>query len=326
MYRALFRVLEPYLFRGPGEFDPSTRGVYSSAHSLLAPSPSTIAGAIATTFGYIDTSSAEWDYAYSMALKGAKFRGPYVRRGSIYYVENRINGVFLRLDDIPSYLDMRRKQLCGEMEGGLKEREFIKRGFIPQKLTFTGIGLKTRTKEMKKVADEERGLIYTANFIDYLSGKDANIETTIEFDIISEKMKNGKYVVRLGGEGRASFLEILKVDSYICRIPEKANLLYVLSPILYETGVEFVKKLKEELWEASDIKVYGKIEILGAGYSEIKKKRKPIYQALVPGSVISLEKSLEGRKIYEEGIGVGKGLGFGSVIPVERRWKNERHP
>jgi CRISPR-associated protein Cmr3 len=318
MYRALFRVLEPYLFRGPGEFDPSTRGVYSSAYSLLAPSPSTIAGAIATTFGYIDTSHMGWDSAYSMVLKGMKLRGPYLRRKSTYYVENRVNGVFLMLNDVPNYSDMRRKQLCEEMREELKEEEFIKRGFIPRTLTFTGIGLETRTEEMKKVADEVRGLIYTANFIDYLSGRDANIEITIEFDIVSEKMKTGKYVVRLGGEGRASLLEILKVDSYIYRVPEKANLLYVLSPILYETGIEFMKKLKEDLWEAGDIKVYGKIEILGVGYSEMKKKRKPIYQALIPGSVISLGKSVEGRKIYEEGIGVGKELGFGSVIPVER--------
>ncbi|MCC6019126.1 MAG: hypothetical protein LM601_08845 [Candidatus Verstraetearchaeota archaeon] len=321
MYRALFRVLEPYLFRGSGEFDPSTRGVYSSAYSLLAPSPSSTAGAIATTFGYIDTSSAEWDYAYSIVLKGAKLRGPYLRRGSTYYVENRVNGIFLRLDDVSGYSNMKRKQLYGEMVEEREEREFIKRGFTPKKLTFTGIGLKARTEEMRKIADEERGLIYTVNFIDYLSGKDVkdvDIETTIEFDVISEKMETGKYVVRLGGEGRTSLLEILKVDSYICRIPERTNILYVLSPILYETGIEFIKKLKEELWEAGDIKIYGKIEILGAGYSEVRKKRKPIYQALVPGSVISLERSVEGRRIYEEGIGIGKELGFGSVIPVER--------
>jgi len=321
MYRALFRVLEPYLFRGPGEFDPSTRGVYSSAYSLLAPSPSSAAGAIATTFEYMDTSSAEWDYAYSIVLKGAKLRGPYLRRGSTYYVENRVNGVFLRLDDVSSYSNMKRRQLCGEMIEEQKEREIMKRGFAPKKLTFTGIGLKTRTEEMRKIADEERGLIYTASFIDYLSGKnvkDVDIETTIEFDVISEKMETGKYIVRLGGEGRTSLLEILKVDSYICRIPERTNLLYVSSPILYETGIEFVKKLKEELWEAGDIKIYGKIEILSAGYSEVRKKRKPIYQALLPGSVISLERSVEGRRIYEKGVGVGKELGFGSVIPVER--------
>jgi CRISPR-associated protein Cmr3 len=316
MHRALFRVLEPYLFRGPGEFDPSTRGVYSFAHSLLAPSPSTIAGAIATTFGYIDTSYMEWDSAYSTVLRGAKLRGPYLRRGFTYYVENRVDGVFLMLDDIPRYSDIKRKQLYGEMREKLKEGEFIKRGFIPRKLTFTGIGLKTRTEEMKKVADDVKGLIYTANFMDYISGRDANVETTIEFDIISEKMEIGKHVVRLGGEGRLSLLEILEVDRYICEIPEKANLLYVLSPILYETGIEFVGKLKEDLREAGDIKVYGKIEILGAGYSEVRKKRKPIYQALIPGSIIVLEKSVDGRRIYEEGIGIGRELGFGSVIPI----------
>ncbi|RSN77151.1 type III-B CRISPR module-associated Cmr3 family protein [Candidatus Methanodesulfokora washburnensis] len=320
MYRAVLRALEPYLFRGPGEFDPSTRGVYSSAYSLLAPSPSTVAGAIATTFRYVDTSSMEWDAAYLVALRGAKLRGPYLKRGPIYYVENRINGIFLRLDDVQDYSIIRRKQLYGEVseekELEKEEGKFVKRGFVPEKLPVVGIGLRMRT-DMRKIADEEGGLIYTVSFIDYLSGRDVDIDTTIEFDIISEEMKVGRHIVRLGGEGRVSMLEILEVDDYIYRIPEDANLLYVLSPILYETGIGFMEKLKEDLKEAGEIKVYGKVELLGAGYSEIRRRRKPIYQALLPGSVISLEKSIEGGKIYEEGIGIGREMGFGSVIPIK---------
>jgi CRISPR-associated protein Cmr3 len=316
MYRAAFKILEPYLFRGSGEFDPSTRGVYSSAYSLLVPSPSTAAGAIATVFEYIDTRSLGWDSAYSIVLRGARLRGPYLRRGSLYYVENRIDGVFLRLEDVPSYSNMKKKQLYGEIDERLEEEEkkLARRGFVPKKLTFVGIGLRTRI-DMRKIADEEGGLIYTVNFIDY--NRDSEIDTAIEFDIISEKMEIGKHIVRLGGERRASLLEISKVDSCICRIPEDVNLLYVLSPVLYETGIEFTKRLREELREVGEVRVYGRIETLGAGYSEIRRKRKPIYQALLPGSVISLEKSIKGRKIYEEGIGVGKEIGFGSVIPVE---------
>jgi CRISPR/Cas system endoribonuclease Cas6 (RAMP superfamily) len=32
--------------------------------------------------------------------------------------------------------------------------------------------------------------------------------------------------------------------------------------------------------------------------------------------VIFLERGVEGREVYEKGIGVGRELGFGSVIPV----------
>jgi CRISPR-associated protein Cmr3 len=315
MYRAVFRVLEPYLFRGPGEFDPSTRGVYSSAFSFLVPSPSTVAGALATTFGYVETGSMEWDEAYSAVL-GAKIRGPYLRRG-LLYVENRIIEKFISLDDVQEYCYLVKEQVYGRRKEMKKMEEILRSGFSPRKLMITGIGLMTRA-DMRKIADEERGLIYTASFIDYFSNTNIS-NITIEFDIISGKIRTGSYAVRLGGEGRASLLEISESEGYICRIPERADLLYVLSPVLYETGAEFIEQLKAELGKMGDVgsvKVFGKIDLLGAGYSEVKRRRKPIYQALLPGSVIILEKGVDGSRIYEEGIGVGKELGFGSVIPV----------
>jgi len=308
MYRAVFRSLEPYLFRGPGEFDPSARGVYSWASSFIAPNPSTTAGALATVCEYINTESMEWDEAYSKVLR-VKIRGPYLRKGSSLYVEDRVDGKFIRLEDVKEYCYLRERSLDREFEDELED--FLKeRGFSPKELVITGIGLKAR-REMLKVADEDRGLIYTAILVDYPS--DMNLDTSIELDIIAGEMKVGKYVVKLGGEGRVSLLEISEVDSYICDIPERAHLLYVLSPILYETGRDFVEMLREEIGEA---KVYGKVDLLGAGYSEVRKRRKPIYQALLPGSVIFLEKGVKGREIYERGIGIGRELGFGSVIPI----------
>jgi CRISPR-associated protein Cmr3 len=313
LYRAVFRALEPYLFRGPGEFDPSTRGVYSSASSLPVPSPSTVAGALATTYEYVDTKSMDWDRAYSMILK-AKVRGPYLRVGSVIYVEDRVDEVFIQLSDIKKYSHFKKRRLSGE-EDSEKKVEEICSVFDPKKMMMTGIGLMTRT-EMRKIADEEKGLIYTTTLIDYLFDPKFT-DVTIELDIISKKIEVRRYLVRLGGEGKGSLLEISKADDYICKIPEIANLLYVLSPILYETGSDFVEQLKSEISDAGDMEICGKIGLLGAGYSNVRRRRKPIYQALLPGSVILLEKNIEGRKIYEEGVGIGKELGFGSVIPVE---------
>jgi CRISPR-associated protein Cmr3 len=252
-----------------------------------------------------------WDEAYSRML-GVRMRGPYLRKGSVIYVEDRVDGKFIRLEDVEEYCSLKRDLSKGSEE---KLREILSRGFSPRVLTVTGIGLKTR-REILKVADEDRGLIYTATFIDYLS--DMELDTTIELDLVSGEIETGRYVVRLGGEGRVSLLEVSEADSYICDIPERAHLLYVLSPILYETGRYFVEILRKEIGEAE---VYGKIDLLGTGYSEIRKRRKPIYQALLPGSVIFLERGVGGREIYEKGIGVGRELGFGSVIPVggERR-------
>jgi len=50
---ALFKLQEPMLFRGSMEFSPNVRGPKTIATSLILPTPSTIAGALATF--YLDT-------------------------------------------------------------------------------------------------------------------------------------------------------------------------------------------------------------------------------------------------------------------------------
>ncbi|MGC9020969.1 MAG: hypothetical protein ACP5KE_07165 [Candidatus Methanodesulfokora sp.] len=316
IYRAKFRVLEQYLFRGPGEFDPSTRGVYSAASSTLLPSPATVAGSLAVTHPYVDTESLNWVDAYLHVLgRDVRIRGPYLRRESLL-VENRVHKTFLRLEDIKNYClivrDLFEKGKGEEAERKIKELvEKVKF----KKVQFVGIGLRTR-KDLGKVTDEEAGLIYLAEFIDYIS--DFNF-ATIEFDLISSNVATGRYVVKFGGEGRISLLEVEKAEGYAYQVPEKAKFLYVASSVLFKTGKDFVEQLKEEMRKmgVKDIKVYGRIGLLGAGYSEVKRRRKPIYQALLPGSVIILGEEVgNAMKIYEEGIGVGREIGFGTVLPI----------
>jgi len=317
IYRAKFRVLEQYLFRGPGEFDPSTRGVYSAASSTLLPSPATVAGSLATTRSYVDTEQLGWIDAYLHVLgRDIRIRGPYLRRESLL-VEDRVHKVFLKMEDVENYCLIIKDLLERDKREGAEKKlkELANSGFEPKRAQFVGVGLRTR-KDLRKVADEEAGLIYLAEFIDYIS--DSNF-ATIELDLISSNVATGRYVVKFGGEGRISLLEVEKAESYAYQVPEKAKFLYTASPVLFKTGKGFVEQLKEEMSKigVKKIKIYGRIGLLGAGYSEVKGKRKPIYQALLPGSVIILDEKVGNTgRIYEEGIGIGREIGFGTVLPV----------
>jgi len=46
------------------------------------------------------------------------------------------------------------------------------------------------------------------------------------------------------------------------------------------------------------------------------KKRKPIYQALIPGSLIFLSNEKDGRELYRGGLGFAKEMGYGTVMPL----------
>lgn len=312
------------MFRGPGEFDPSTRGVYSAASSTLSPSPATTAGSIATTRPYLDTRQFSWIDSYLSVLgRETRIRGPYLRRESLF-VENRVHEVFLKVEDIRKYCLLVENLFEGDKREKAREEimNIVKdknRGFRPEKIQTVGIGLKTR-KGLGKIADEEAGLIYLANFIDYIVLWQDRLDfASIELDLISSDAVAGRYAVKLGGEGRISLLEIEKADSYAYHVPESSKFLYVASPLLLRTGKDVIGQIKEEMSKmgVKNVKIYGRVGLLGAGYSEIRRRRKPIYQALLPGSVIILDREIgDSRKIYEEGIGIGREIGFGTVLPV----------
>jgi len=176
-----------------------------------------------------------------------------------------------------------------------------------------GIGLKMR-KENIKVVDEDKGLIYSAQYIDYSFGEHLLIEAY--YEIIGEsKVKTGSYHTRLGGEGRVCEITIKEGGiEELLKISETANVLYVASPILYDTGKDIFESIRSEI--DTNVKIYGKVNLLGAGYSLLNNKRKPIYQALVPGSLIFLGEEKNGGELYRNGLGFAKEIGYGTVIPL----------
>jgi CRISPR-associated protein Cmr3 len=322
---AKFKILGSMFFRGPGEFDPSSRGVYSMGRSFILPTPSTIAGVFATLFGSNFSPSQDWLSEYKNALRNVTIRGPFVRiiskgkENSGIYLDFSFKNKLISYNALKEYAN-KIKRVIAENNYAIKEKildeldEELKNKTVSPKLQERiGVGLKVR-KENIKVVDEDKGLIYSAQYVDYSFGDYLMAE--IYYEIIgNSNIKVGSYNAKLGGEGRVCRLIIEEGGiEKLLKLDEKANVLYVASPILYDTGKDILEVIKNEL--STEIEVYGKVTLLGAGYSLLNKKRKPIYQALIPGSLIFLSTEKNGWELYRSGLGFAKEIGYGTVIPL----------
>ena len=321
---AKFRILGSMFFRGPGEFDPSSRGVYSMGRSFILPTPSTIAGVFATLFGSNFSPSQDWLSEYRNTLGNITIRGPFVQiinkdksKNSDIYLDFSLRNKLISYNALEDYAN-KIKRIITENNYAVKEKildeldeELKNKAISPKLQERIGIGLKVRKDNIKVV---EESLIYSVQYVDYSFGD--YLMTEIYYEIIGDSdIKVGSYNAKLGGEGRVCQLIIEEDDiEKLLKIDEKANVLYVTSPILYDTGKDILEIIKSEL--SSEIEVYGKVTLLGAGYSLLNKKRKPIYQALIPGSLIFLSTEKNGRELYRSGLGFAKEIGYGTVIPL----------
>ena len=122
-------------------------------------------------------------------------------------------------------------------------------------------------------------------------------------------------------------------------------LLYNISPILLHIGETKDEYLKEELTVVpglkelyeyirgeisklckckkescvEDLKIYGRVITIGLGYSIRFHERKPLYNALSPGTIIYAKVrkcNATPLEVYKEGIGELGHLGFGTIIPL----------
>jgi len=321
---AKFRILGSMFFRGPGEFDPSSRGVYSMGRSFILPTPSTIAGVFATLFGSNFSPSQDWLSEYRNTLGNITIRGPFVQiinkdksKNSDIYLDFSLRNKLISYNALEDYAN-KIKRIITENNYAVKEKildeldeELKNKAISPKLQERIGIGLKVRKDNIKVV---EESLIYSVQYVDYSFGD--YLMTEIYYEIIGDSnIKVGSYNAKLGGEGRVCHLIIEEDDiKKLLKIDEKANVLYVTSPILYDTGKDILEIIKSEL--SSEIEVYGKVTLLGAGYSLLNKKRKPIYQALIPGSLIFLSTEKNGRELYRSGLGFAKEIGYSTVIPL----------
>ncbi len=350
-----FRLLEPLMLRGPGEFDPSSRGVYTYASSLALPRPSTLVGALLSTIlpmsnhlsdGCLHPRSWE-DLVKRCYIKvfdefGIEaIRGPYIiRKGNLYVPITLERDTWLIDYNQVSYLLRKYRDAIEEMfkEGKTQVAEkaaamrllkkditYLRRkGYVlePRFSDFTGIHLRSRdlSSGIGKVVKE--GYIYTARYVAY------PIDTELLFIIaISEKSNSEvlkRYpVIKFGGEHRAVKVCIEQVDG--------SSVVYMVLSNIKE--MEYAILVSPMLLKEDDkviIPFMGRYTISGHGYSLSKRRRKPISSCIEEGSIVRIahRKSSSLKEVLRYGLYsvvslasddyykyIGR-LGYASFLPI----------
>ncbi|MEM2757055.1 MAG: type III-B CRISPR module-associated Cmr3 family protein [Sulfolobales archaeon] len=346
---ALARVkfLEPLMLRGAGEFDPSSRGVYSYASSLYLPRPSTIVGSLIThlypqsqvsTFqsfeDLLDFYGKALDYLGIKAIRGFhvyngkndKYCVPLVmdRKGSVLVDYDLVRSLNVNL--LESLVGCTSSSQCSE--GIVEELKLFKEGLRwsvlePKVQERVGIALRTRLDvESSKMVRE--GYIYTAKYVSYV---DPVLE--IRFNIVLNNSNVGGYptllgrdlAVKLGGEQRIAKIRVEgrdKITEKLKELTTKEHEYYLLTtPAPINPGDE--KRLHGYI---------GRRDLIGLGYSLALKKRKPLYPVLLEGTIVKVRKIKPDEGTLHYGIYAILGLhehheyrtlgriGYGTVIPV----------
>jgi len=361
-----FRLYEPMLFRRPMEFSPFVRGPKAIARSLILPTPSTIAGALATLC--LDIQKAQpsqadrWDEEIVgvLSLDGA-LRGPYlvVENNNKEEIYTQFMNDLVMVNEIIKVLQSLSQDLRDTLISKKKKLEkFLEENHVhfyrPVFVERVGVRLE---REYKRVAIR-RGGLYMLQMIDYSRLRSSRGEISINktMDNVSiavdiygkskiSELERRENILRLGGEGKFSHVTINEGEPMASKVKELLTVfekgeayLYLITYSLYETsknygGIHKVceggytapsiwKKVEETLRRVSQsLKlryIIGECGILGAGYSIGIEARKPIYAALLPGTIIKVEGTKEDLlKLYEEGISeTGSKIGYGTVIPI----------
>lgn len=340
-----FRLFEPMMFRGSGEFDPSARGLQARAASLMLPTPSTIAGAIATMLlekGVSYSGGYTWLEKYLSILGlDVRVRGPFLHAGGDeMFVGDDLLRALLSLVDAKlkceriSHAVFHRVDSCMDVIEGLRvmevDVEHVKEKLNAKSLDFrerVGVGLAVR-KGFGKLAEE--GLLYSNLTVDYSClGVAVDVLVDVSGSLCERLVGNGSVAVKLGGEGKACLVKVSEraegfnnVKRLLWREATTFSgiiALYVASPILFISGGEIVDNIKNFL-EANDleyIRLYGEVNVTGTGFSLDVKKRKPIYSALKPGSIIfARAKNCNLENLYWNGLGISSQIGYGTIIPI----------
>ncbi len=316
------KLLEPIMLRGPGEFDPGSRGTYSYASSMILPRPSTMLGMLISIVLTSGKYTSECMDIYSWAdlfnkcyikvfneLGIEALRGPYIVKNNSLFVPIMFWKKLFLLDYyraryllLNAYDNIFKKLLGKDNERSEKalatlrllERDinnnFEQYVIEPYHVQFTGIHLKTR--EAGKVAKE--GYIYTATYVTYL------IDAEIVFLLaLKDKSKALDYlpsrgVTKFGGEGRIVEMSVERGNSIMRKILstlseiEKAEYAILVSPTPLLRNNSFDQLI-----------ITGQRTTIGLGFSLARKRRKPIYTGISEGSIIKIDTRKEKPKREE---------------------------
>ena len=343
------KTLEPLMFRGSGEFDPSSRGVYSYASSLYMPRPSTITGALISYFLTEESNFADRCTninSFNKLLECYKqildwlgihaLRGPYLYSlpKNIIYVPIRLGNEMLLVDyyQLCYYMLQEHGDLLKSIlerdsnETSLLELKYVEKELrrytidLPNiRLLRTNTMLRGRSQGASKTAME--GYIYTSEYIAY----PLDIELRFKLALSNNSpLKNSELdiALKLGGEHRIARVHLdHKCEDGIDKLFKLTNIsaeyYLLLSPMI--------------LKGFSRIKYIGLLDTIGLGFSIAKRRRKPLYKALLEGTVIrvkqrerSLRKLLleyglyDFLNIYDSELQILARVGYASAIPLIR--------
>jgi CRISPR-associated protein Cmr3 len=347
------------------EFSPFVRGPKTVARSLILPTPSTIAGTLATLC--LDAQKAkpprasEWKEKIMevLNLEVARLKGPYLimERDKGEEVYTQFMGHLAKLDEIVRAvqsldLDLRDASIAKKKK--LKELLEEKHVNFYQPIFTEKVGINVERKYKRAV----EGGLYNIQMIDYarlysekkeiIVGKMIN-NVSVGVDVYGRSkisnLEKKENILRFGGEGKLSYLlikegEIItsKVEELLAGFKKGEAYLYLITYSLYKSSKEHmeiheickggyvtpsifgrVNKVLREISPSIKISyIIGECNIFGAGYSINMEARKPIYEALLPGTIIKIEGTKEDLvNLYKEGISeIGSEIGFGTVIPI----------
>ncbi|MEM1513243.1 MAG: type III-B CRISPR module-associated Cmr3 family protein [Candidatus Jordarchaeales archaeon] len=322
-----FKVVEPMMFRGSGEFIPEARGPQSAARSQVAPSPSTFSGTLATAL--IDAGIAaspkpdEWHRETGSVLRSAgirSVRGPYIiaKTGGREDVLVQHFDSLVPINELYEKSELLKDGWNGE-NGGLTL-------VTPKFTSKVGIGLSHSEKAAKE------GLIYTATMVDYsvlrktiqegggvlrveeVHPEEVLIAADLELENKEATENIGKLsnrLTKMGGEGRAVVVKIRrergeltrKVTEEVGRTPDDWRgeaAVYIATQLITESPPADPEKWRHveggyvypqppQVSPETSLKwIKVKAEPLGAGYRARKATRKPAYSTILPGSTLLL--------------------------------------
>ena len=327
-----FEPTGPSMFRGPMEFTPTVRGPQTLARTLTLPSPSTVAGSLATLLIDKGISSparnpTDWEDALELVLELGEescLKGPYLLVDEEIYVPFQ--------DGVVKLEELVRAIKEADIEKLIHEGRSLDNIIMPmplKRVEHVGIGLRRATKAV------ERGFLYSADFVD-LPSTFPGRKVFIAVDVHGATALNNlsvieDYVMRFGGEGKVVRIKVRErsylweeVGDMTAKVEQHRALLYLISPALLRTPLTSLVPITSAkapmlVIDGFELELLtGRIEILGAGFDILRGIRKPMYASLMSGSL--LEAQIEQGslvRLYRKGIShIGNRLCYGTFIPI----------
>ncbi|MEM4667463.1 MAG: type III-B CRISPR module-associated Cmr3 family protein [Thermofilum sp.] len=326
VYQVRIKPLEPLMLRGPGEFDPSARGVSAAAVSQAFLAPSTVAGLLVSLLLRQPVEPvSDWMCYVDRMLEllnklGIRWiRGPYLAQGSTPYVPIRAGGdlFFIDLHQLAYHF---KRELAniekGDLEGFMSRLRQIQDRAEPRLQERVGIALTAR-EGLKAVRE---GFLYTASYVsvrcDYIAveiGSDSGAAPG------SLARLNGA-AAAVGGEGRVARLEVLGVDGGVAELVAgsefEGGYAVLLSPLVLRSPMRIERKGGRVSVKVGDKcfleLISGTVGLRGLGFSIAERSRKPVYPAILEGSIVKL---CEGQR-YTRDVGPYANVPGGALLEL----------